>query len=143
MLEGYPLFSRFTVPFADIDMMQHVNNVAYLRWAEALRSEYFARVMGGQINGDHGIIQATISFTYERQIVYRELIVVGCRIPRIGHKSFDIEYTVWSETHDRRAAHGITTMVAFDFSKQVTIPVSQAWRDAIAAFESGPQQEFR
>jgi len=34
-------------------------------------------------------------------------------------------------THDRRAAHGITTMVAFDFSKQVTIPVSQAWRDAI------------
>ena len=50
MLEGFPLISRFTVPFADIDMMQHVNNVAYIRWAEMMRSEYFARVMRVTIN---------------------------------------------------------------------------------------------
>ena len=63
MLEGFPLISSFTVPFADIDMMQHVNNVAYIRWAEMLRSEYFAQVMQVPINGDHGMIQATIEFT--------------------------------------------------------------------------------
>ena len=58
MLEGYPLITRFSVPFADVDMMQHVNNVAYIRWCETLRAEYFARVMGTQINSERGMIQA-------------------------------------------------------------------------------------
>ena len=143
MLDGFPLVSRFTVPFADIDMMQHVNNVAYIRWAEMMRSEYYARVAGETINGVHGIIQATIDFTYERQLAYRERIAVGCRISRIGTKSFDFAYEVWSEDHQHRAAHGITTMVAFDFTANATIAVPDRWRTAIAAFEAGPQELFQ
>lgn len=143
MLEGFPLISRFSVPFADVDMMRHVNNVAYIRWAEMMRAEYFAQVMRTPINGDHGMIQATINFTYERQLVYREQIAVGIKIPRIGNKSFDFLYEVWSETYSHRAAHGITTMVAFDFQANQTIAVPAAWREAIAAYESGGQRIYR
>ncbi|HEV3155462.1 MAG TPA: acyl-CoA thioesterase [Candidatus Baltobacteraceae bacterium] len=135
--------SRFHVPFADVDMMRHVNNVAYIRWTETMRSEYFAQVMKTPINGDRGMIQATISFTYERQLLYREEIAIGCKIPRIGNKSFDFEYEIWSETHGRRAAHGITTMVAFDFVRDQTIIVPEDWRTAIAEYESGPQRIYR
>jgi acyl-CoA thioester hydrolase len=142
MLEGYPLVSQFTVPFADIDMMQHVNNVAYIRWCEMMRSEYFAQVMNVPINGDRGIIQANIHFTYERQLRYREQIAIGIRIPRIGTKSWDFEYEIWSETENHRAAHGTTTVVAYDFVAQKTIAVPQEWRDAIAAYEAGPQRFF-
>jgi acyl-CoA thioester hydrolase len=142
MLDAFPLISRFTVPFADIDMMQHVNNVAYIRWAEMMRSEYFAQVMNEPINGERGIIQVTIDFTYERQLHYRERIAVGCRISRIGTKSWDFEYEIWSETHDHRAARSITTVVAFDFVSQTSIPIPQTWRDAIAAYERGPQRFF-
>jgi acyl-CoA thioester hydrolase len=142
MLEAYPLLSRFTVPFSDIDMMQHANNVAYIRWCETIRSEYFAQVMNVPINGARGIIQANIHFTYERQLRYRERIAIGCRIARIGNKSWDFEYEIWSETHERRAAHGTTTMVAYDFQEQQTIRIPQEWRDAIAAYEAGPQRAF-
>jgi acyl-CoA thioester hydrolase len=142
MLETFPLVSRFTVPFADIDMMQHVNNVAYLRWAEMMRSEYFAQVAGEPINGARGIIQANIDFTYERQLRYREQIAIGCRISRIGTKSWDFEYEIWSETNGHRAARGITTMVAYDFVAQQTIAIPAEWRDAIAAYEAGPQHTF-
>jgi acyl-CoA thioester hydrolase len=142
MLEGFPLVSRFTVPFADIDMMQHVNNVAYIRWAEMMRSEYFAQVMKTPINGDHGMIQATIDFTYERQLHYREEIEVGIRIPRLGTKSWDFEYEVWSRTHAHRAARGITTMVAYNFVAQQTMVVPADWREAIAAYEKGPQRTY-
>lgn len=142
MLERFPLVSRFTVPFADIDMMQHANNVAYIRWCETMRSEYFAQVMNVPINGDRGIIQASIHFTYERQLRYREKIAIGCRISRIGTKSWDFEYEIWSETHGRRAAHGITTVVAYDFVEQRSIVIPQEWRDAIAAYEAGPQHTF-
>ncbi len=143
MLEDFPLISRFQVPFADIDMLRHVNNVAYIRWAETMRSEYFAQVMHGDIHSALGMIQATIDFTYERQLTYREQIAIGCRIPRIGTKSFDFYYEVWSETHGKRAAHGITTVVAFNFVENVSIPVPQMWRDAIATYERGPQRIYR
>jgi len=142
MLDGFPLVSRFTVPFADIDMMQHVNNVAYIRWAEMMRAEYFAQVMQEPINGKRGIIQATINFSYERQLHYRENIAIGCRISRIGTKSWDFEYEIWSETHGHRAARGITTVVAFDFVAQASIAIPQEWRDAIAEYEKGPQRFF-
>jgi acyl-CoA thioester hydrolase len=143
MLEDFPLVWRFSVPFADVDMMRHVNNVAYIRWAETMRAEYFAQVMQAPINGDHGMIQATINFTYERQLSYREQIAIGCRIPRIGTKSFDFGYEIWSETLGQRAAHGITTMVAFDFVANRTIAVPSAWRGAIAEYESGGQRIYR
>jgi acyl-CoA thioester hydrolase len=123
-------------------MMQHVNNVAYVRWAEMMRAEYFAQVMNEPINGEHGIIQATINFSYERQLHYREKVAIGCRIPRVGTKSWDFEYEIWSEDEDRRAAHGITTVVAFDFVKQSSIAIPQSWREAIAAYEKGPQHFF-
>ncbi|HEY1654418.1 MAG TPA: thioesterase family protein [Candidatus Tumulicola sp.] len=142
MLDAFPLVSRFTVPFADIDMMQHANNVAYIRWAEMMRSEYFAQVTGEPINGARGIIQATIDFTYERQLHYRERIAVGCRIPRIGNKSWDFAYEIWSETQGHRAASGTTTVVAYDFVAQKSIAIPPEWRDAIAAFEAGPQRSF-
>jgi acyl-CoA thioester hydrolase len=142
MLDGFPLISRFSVPFADIDMMQHANNVAYIRWAEMMRSEYFAQVTNEPINGTHGIIQANIDFTYERQLKYREKIAVGCRISRIGTKSWDFEYEIWSETYGHRAARGITTVVAYDFVQQHTIEIPATWRESIAAFEAGPQREF-
>jgi len=142
MLDGYPLISRFSIPFADIDMMQHANNVAYIRWAEMMRSEYFAQVIGTPINGDHGMIQANIAFTYERQLTYRERIAVGVRVPRIGNKSWDFEYEIWSETHAYRAAHGTTTCVAYDFVAGRTIVIPESWRTSVAAYQAGAQREF-
>ena len=41
-----------------------------------------------------------------------------------------------------RAAHGTTAMVAFDFADNRTIEVPTEWRDAIAAFQAGPQRVF-
>jgi acyl-CoA thioester hydrolase len=105
-----------------------------------MRSEYFAQVMKTPINGDQGIIQANIDFTYERQLKYREKIAVGCRISRIGTKSWDFAYEIW--TYGHRAAHGTTTVVAYDFVQQATIHIPAHWREAIAAFEAGPQHEF-
>ncbi len=142
MLDGFPLIARLRVPFADVDMMQHVNNVAYIRWAEMMRAEYFAQVMRTAINGERGMIQATIAFTYERQLSYRERVAIGCKIPRIGNRSFDYAYEVWSETQNGRAAYGTTTMVAFDFTANRTIAVPEDWRSAIAEYEAGPQRIY-
>jgi acyl-CoA thioester hydrolase len=142
MLEGFPLVSRFTIQFSDVDMLKHVNNVAYIRWCEMIRTEYFAQVMHGQIDSERGMIQANINFNYERQLQYREAVAIGVRVSRMGTKSFDFSYEVWSTTHGHRAAHGLTTVVAYDFISNATIPIPQEWREAIDAYETGPQHTF-
>jgi acyl-CoA thioester hydrolase len=142
MLEGFPLVTRFSIPFSDVDMMQHVNNVAYIRWCETLRVEYFAQVMKVPINSEHGIIQANIVFSYEHELRYREKVACGIKVSRVGTKSWDFSYEIWSETHAQRAAYGTTAVVAFDFVNHKSIVIPQEWRDAIASYEAGPQNEF-
>lgn len=142
MLDTFPIIMRFSVPFADVDMMQHVNNVAYIRWCETIRGEYFAEVMNEPINGERGMIQANINFTYERELHYREPVAIGIKISRIGTKSWDFSYEIWSESAQTRVAHGTTTVVAYDFVNRATIVIPQEWRDAIAQFEAGPQRTF-
>lgn len=143
MLADFKLVTRFTIPFSDIDMLQHANNLAFIRWCETARTEYFARVTGADITSSRGIIQANINFTYERQLRFREMIVIGVRVSRMGTKSFDFGYEIWSETQQHRAAHGTTTVVAYDFPAQRTIEIPKDWREAIDAFERGPQVDYQ
>ena len=84
MLEGFRLIHRFRVPFCDVDMMRHVNNVAYARWAETLRTEYFGDVLQERIGGATGIILARTEIVYERPIAYRENVAMGGRVGKIG-----------------------------------------------------------
>jgi acyl-CoA thioester hydrolase len=138
MLEDYGKINRFRVPFGDVDMLRHVNNTAYLRWAETARCEYFVEVLGAEITGTMGMIMATLQIEYERPIAYRENVAVGCRISRLGTKSFDFDYEIWSEDHDARCAEITSTMVAMDYGSGSTIAVPADWRAKIAAFERAP-----
>jgi acyl-CoA thioester hydrolase len=138
MLEDFGKVNRFRVCFADVDMLRHVNNTAYLRWAETVRSEYFVEVLGAEIGGGTGMIMATLHIEYERTIAYRENVAVACRISRIGTKSFDFTYEVWSEDRGVRGAPITATMVAMDYESGATIAVPPLWRERIAAFERAP-----
>ena len=138
MLEDFRSVMRFRVPFGDVDMLRHVNNVAYLRWAEQMRSEYLLDVIRAESAWTQGMILARTTIDYERQIAYRENVAIGCRVSRLGTKSFDFAHEVWSEDHGLRCARITTTLVAMDFEAQRTIVMPDAWRERIARFEVGP-----
>jgi acyl-CoA thioester hydrolase len=135
VLEGFRHIQRFRVAFRDIDMMQHANHTAYVRWAEAQRSDYFIENFHDVVNGDRGMILVRIDFVYERQIRLREQIAMGCRIARVGTRSFDFAYEVWSEDAGARCATGVTTMVAYNYPAEASISVPSEWREAIRAYE--------
>jgi len=126
---------RFRVPFCDVDMLQHVNHAAYVVWAETVRCIYFDEVLNESLTGANGIILARLQFDYEQPLDYREEIAVACRIARIGRKSFDFLYEIWSETRQQRAAHGLTTMVAYDYEAEKSIVIPERWREIITAYE--------
>jgi acyl-CoA thioester hydrolase len=135
MLDRFRYVQRFRVPFADIDMLRHVNNAAYIRWAEQIRCEYFVEVLGEDIRGERGIIMAKLEIQYERPVEYREHIAIGCRVSRIGRKSLDFAYEIWSEDRNVRCTHAVTPVVAMNYLTGETIVVPDAWRAKVAAFE--------
>ena len=134
-LAEFRYLTRFRVPFHDVDMLQHANHGAYIVWAENARSGYFDEILGEALNGTNGIILARLEFDYERPLDYREEVAVGCRIGRLGRKSFDFVYEIWSEKHQKRAARGLTTMVAFDYEAKNSIPIPERWRELVLAYE--------
>jgi len=134
-LTDFRCVTRFRVPYCDVDMMQHVNHASYIVWAETARCIYFAEVLQEPINGANGVILASLQFEYAQPLDYREEVAVGCRISRLGRKSFDFAYEIWSETRQIRAAHGTSTMVAYDYKAQSSIVAPERWREIIAAYE--------
>ena len=126
---------RFRVPFCDVDMLQHVNHAAYVVWAETTRCNYFDEVFGGFRTAPVGIILAKAEFEYLQPLDYREEVAVACRVSRVGQKSFDLVYEVWSENRHSMAARGRTVMVAYDYEAKSSVAVPEAWKKAIAAHE--------
>lgn len=134
-LDEFKSISRFRVAFCDIDMLQHVNNATYVVWAETARCVYHAEVLGESLTGANGIIVAKLEVTYERPLAYREQVAIGCRVTRIGRKSFDFLFEIWSEDTNQRAAYCHTTLVAFNFETKNSVIIPQKWRELIAAHE--------
>lgn len=137
-LDEFRSITRFRVPFCDIDMLQHVNHAAYVVWSETARCLYSDEVLGETPSGESGIILAKLEVTYERPLEYREHVAIGCRVTRIGKKSFDFLCEIWSESAKLRAAYCHSTMVAFNHETKSSIVIPQKWRELIAAHEIVP-----
>jgi len=136
LLSAYRKIKRFTVPFGDVDMMRHVNNVSYLRWAETSRTEFFAEVLGEDILSSRGMILAKMGIDYLKPLLYRENVAIGCRVSRLGNKSFEIEHDVVSEDRNIVAATIRSTLVAFDYNADRTIEIPADWRLAIDIYQA-------
>jgi len=134
-LTDFRYIMRLRVSFCDIDMLQHVNHAAYIVWAETALVSYLADVLGEPVAGRNGVILARLEFDYERPLEYREDIAVGCRIARLGRKSLDFVYEIWSETRGDRAARGLAALVAYDHEAKTSKVVPERWREAITAYE--------
>jgi len=134
-LTDFRCTARFRVPFCDVDMLQHVNHAAYVVWAETVRCIYFDEVLKESLSGANGIILARLQFDYEQPLDYREEVAVACRVARIGRKSFDFFYEIWSETRQQRSAHGFSTMVAYNYEAKSSIVIPERWREITTAYE--------
>jgi acyl-CoA thioester hydrolase len=116
-------------------MLGHVNHAAYVVWAETVRCIYFDDVLKESLAGKFGIILARLEFDYEQPLDYLEEVAVGCRVSRIGRKSFDFAYEIWSVSREQRSARALTTVVAYDYQAKQSIVIPERWRELVTAYE--------
>ena len=132
---------RFATPihirYADIDVLGHVNNATYFTYFEMARIAYMRDVVGWTgYWKDLSIIIAHASCDYKLPLFYGDSVTCRMCVVRFGNKSFDYEY-VLVRGEDEIAATGKTTQVTFDYEKQETIRVPDAFRARVVEFEPG------
>lgn len=127
------------VRFGDLDSLGHLNNAKYATYSEQARIQYVREVC--QWDGtwaNEGMILAKITMDFKIPIIYDDKVIIYTRCSRLGCKSFDIEHRITrqvGEGEPQLAATIQSVLVAFEYTHQTTIPVSQAWRERILAYE--------
>jgi len=133
--EQYHHETHITVRFADLDVMGHLNHAKYLTFMEQARILYIQQVCELEKGWENfGIILASLSCDYHQPVAFAEVVSIYTRCNRLGGKSFDLEYVLTNEKAET-VATGKTVLVAFDYHTNQTVPIPEAWRDKITAYE--------
>ncbi len=114
---------KFTVPFGDVDMMGHVNNVRYFAYFENARVEHMLSIMGEWKAGDVGVILAHAEIDYKSRARFRDELTINLRTTSVGNTSWVYEYEILNEKEKRLVATGKTVQVAFSSKENRPVPI--------------------
>ena len=126
--------------------MGHVNNAVYFTYFEMARAGYMKAVSGseptaGALVDLFPFILLKVGCQFLVPAVLGDVLVIHGRVPRIGTKSFELEYLVIRKSDSRPVAIGNSTLVHFDYSQQKTGAIPDALRQQIEEFERGTLHE--
>lgn len=133
-LRDFPVVHVQPVQWGDMDSFNHLNNVAYYRYAESARISYMRALGVMHEREDLLTILAGSSMQYRRPVTYPDTLLIGVRIKHLGNTSLVQEYTVFSYEQQAAVAFGEAVIVRTDANMQKT-PWSDEERALIEAFE--------
>jgi acyl-CoA thioester hydrolase len=134
-MDGYRYVHAQEVAFRDLDVFGHVNNAVYLTYIENARIGYARDVLGIESLEGLMLIVASVKIDFRSRSNLGETLQIGARTTRVGTKSFDLEHEIRSQD-GRLVAEVQTTLVAFDYESDQTMPIPPDWRERIENYES-------
>ena len=116
------------IRFGDIDIFRHVNNVAQQSYFDLGKTDYFRKVAGVNIGfAEPRVVTVSTATNYFGQIrIHDDIAVVTC-VEKIGNTSFTMLQRIVCGGEVRSESRSV--MVAFDFDRQTSVPVPDAWRE--------------
>lgn len=118
-----PVQQRFT----DIDPFRHVNNVAQQTYFDVGKTDFYDKVLGAEVlTGDLRIVVVSTATSFLGQVRMRDDVRVTTRCEKVGNKSMTLFQQLLVDGEVRTESRSV--LVAFDFVRQVGIPVPDAWR---------------
>jgi acyl-CoA thioester hydrolase len=123
------------VRFGDLDAMQHMNNVEFLRFFETARIEYIA-----SLSPDHaptsrsafGFIFAECHIAYRAPAFFGDEIRTWIRPSELNRSSIKLDFEMRVEADERLVADGWGTLVGYDYEAGAARPLPDSVRDRVA-----------
>jgi acyl-CoA thioester hydrolase len=141
-MEGYQVVFEHEVLFRDLDVMRHVNNVAYVALMEDARMHYWKALRRVEGVKDINFILAELTCRYLSPAYLGETIKIGIRARNLSNKSFHFEYRMEDKASGRLITEGKSVQVMYDYKQEKTAPLEQKMRDAVATLEKVPLEEL-
>jgi acyl-CoA thioester hydrolase len=133
----FSYFKSIESRWGDMDGLRHVNNAKYLTYLETARLEYLS-TLGIDINrwdSEVSVILAGMKVDYHRQSSYPNTYEIGCRITRLGNKSFDIFNALFEELNDDPIVTSTFTIVCYNYHLDESIAVPESIKNAYQPFK--------
>lgn len=139
--QDFPYYQEIEVRYADLDTLQHVNNVTIMQYVENARIGYYqaAGIWDGKIRQGFGMVVASVKIDFVSSILFGDPVRVGIKTGRIGGKSITFRFQVENSQSGQVFARGEVVMVSFSQEEQKSVPVSQEWREKLASFDNNQE----
>ncbi|KIU52791.1 MULTISPECIES: thioesterase family protein [Pseudomonas] len=126
------------IKYRDTDSMGHVSSPIYYDYMQHAYLCYMHHLLQLPKSEKLPHIMVRSECDYLKQAMYGETLVVSSAVVKFGTKSFEIEHTMrrQDDTHEV-VARAKSYHVMFDYDKQATVPVPQAFKDQVLAFQEG------
>ncbi len=132
---AFPVRQIVQPRFRDTDAMGHINNAVYITYLEVARQEYWARLDGTTDYQRVPFILAHVRCDFRSEALMHETLAIDIRCPWIGGKSFAFAYEIRDQATGRLVVEAETVQVCYDYASKRSIPMPEALRHALEAFE--------
>ncbi|HZK16838.1 MAG: acyl-CoA thioesterase [Chloroflexi bacterium] len=139
--QTFPYYQEINVRYSDLDTLHHVNNVSILEYVETARTGYYraSGIWDGTIREGFGMVVASVKIDYLVSIEFGDPVRVGIKVAHLGSKSLRFRFQVENSENQTVFARGEVVMVAYNKKENHSVPVSQEWREKLAAFENNQE----
>jgi acyl-CoA thioester hydrolase len=118
---SFPFWYEEKLRFSDIDMLGHVNNVAYAALIETARIAHAREALGLGLSPGVILVMVRIEIDYRAELHYPATVHIGSRLMRIGRTSLVLGNSVFKG--DLCAATSVTTLVTIDSATRWPVPI--------------------
>jgi acyl-CoA thioester hydrolase len=129
---GFSMVQR--VRFGDLDAMQHMNNVEFLRFFETARIDFITELAPEHDPGHpdgFGFIFAECHINYRAPAQYDDQIRTWIRPLELKRSSLRLGFEMRTEGDDRLVADGWGTLVGYDYAAGRAQPIPAAFRERV------------
>ena len=126
------LSKNIEVSWGDLDALNHVNNMTYLRYMEDTRMVWFSSMGDDMGASDSAPAVVNININYRREIRYPSHLTVNLKISQASEKRVLHEYTI-ADRDDPEVVYADAelTLVWVDYSSKLSVPVPARVRASI------------
>jgi acyl-CoA thioester hydrolase len=138
----WPVRRRFYVPYHDLDVLNHLNHVAYFPYMETLRCDYYLPMLGPLDPAKLDIIIAEATCRYFAPVPYgAELVGEVAPAAPLGRTSFTLLYRFTIDGTQTVAARGRTVVVCYDYVRGEKRPIPEDRRAQLERHLVDPSTE--
>lgn len=125
------------VHWGDMDAMQHVNNIVYLKWIESTRLLLFEKLIDNTIGkAELAPILAWSDIKYISPVVYPDIVHIDFNITEIGEDRLHGEAKLYSQTQNKLVAISKNILKAYNLKLLKKAEIPDHWRTVIEGFYS-------